>query len=329
MICGDTTTSIRAGSSSPAGHRRTSSIASRPRSEYDALLRSFGLDPAARSCWSWAIRRRTRPTRAGSSSGSCPGGRRRARSLPASLQASPARQGVARSFRCGDREGRCLRAGPELHRSRAARGALQHGDAVVANAGTILLDAIVNDRPAVCVLYDEGAPRGRVVGREERRRQALRGARRVGCLLPGRVVRGGRGRSRSRAFELPASSRRHVGASSERSSAMSTDRRPSVSSTRSLQASSSTSAGPCASNVAGPPAARPRAVRIGAVRPAVCSPSRPSELRDRLGRLSARAGPRPRNVSARFLRAAARRVVLPQALLMRAPVTGVVSEALI
>jgi hypothetical protein len=37
---------------------------------------------------------------------------------------------------------------------------LQHGDAVVSNAGTILLDAIVNDRPAVCVLYDEGAPPG-------------------------------------------------------------------------------------------------------------------------------------------------------------------------
>jgi CDP-glycerol glycerophosphotransferase (TagB/SpsB family) len=37
---------------------------------------------------------------------------------------------------------------------------LQHGDVVVANAGTILLDAIVNDRPAVCVLYDEGAPAG-------------------------------------------------------------------------------------------------------------------------------------------------------------------------
>ena len=37
---------------------------------------------------------------------------------------------------------------------------LQHADAVIANAGTILLDAIVNDRPAVCVLYDEGAPRG-------------------------------------------------------------------------------------------------------------------------------------------------------------------------
>jgi hypothetical protein len=37
---------------------------------------------------------------------------------------------------------------------------LQHGDAVVSNAGTILLDALVNDRPAVCVLYDEGAPVG-------------------------------------------------------------------------------------------------------------------------------------------------------------------------
>ncbi len=37
---------------------------------------------------------------------------------------------------------------------------LQHGDAVVGNAGTILLEALVNDRPAVCVLYDEGAPPG-------------------------------------------------------------------------------------------------------------------------------------------------------------------------
>ena len=37
---------------------------------------------------------------------------------------------------------------------------LQHSACVVANAGTILLEAIVNDRPAVCVLYDEGAPPG-------------------------------------------------------------------------------------------------------------------------------------------------------------------------
>ncbi len=37
---------------------------------------------------------------------------------------------------------------------------LQHADAVVSNAGTVLLDALVNDRPAVCVLYDEGRPPG-------------------------------------------------------------------------------------------------------------------------------------------------------------------------
>ena len=37
---------------------------------------------------------------------------------------------------------------------------LQHCDCVVTNAGTILLEALVNDRPAVCVLYDEGGPPG-------------------------------------------------------------------------------------------------------------------------------------------------------------------------
>jgi hypothetical protein len=37
---------------------------------------------------------------------------------------------------------------------------LQHADVVLSNAGTILLDALVNDRPAVCVLFDEGAPPG-------------------------------------------------------------------------------------------------------------------------------------------------------------------------
>jgi UDP-N-acetylglucosamine:LPS N-acetylglucosamine transferase len=37
---------------------------------------------------------------------------------------------------------------------------LQNVDCVVCNAGTILLDALANDRPAVCVLYDEGAPEG-------------------------------------------------------------------------------------------------------------------------------------------------------------------------
>jgi hypothetical protein len=56
---------------------------------------------------------------------------------------------------------------------------LQHASCVVANAGTILLDALVNDRPTVCVLYDEGAPPGgrwaekSVVGEHYR---ALRGS---------------------------------------------------------------------------------------------------------------------------------------------------------
>lgn len=38
---------------------------------------------------------------------------------------------------------------------------LQHVDCLIANAGTILLEALVNDRPAVCVTFDEGAPEGR------------------------------------------------------------------------------------------------------------------------------------------------------------------------
>jgi len=37
---------------------------------------------------------------------------------------------------------------------------LQHCDCVVTNAGTILLEALVNDRPVVCVLYDEGGAPG-------------------------------------------------------------------------------------------------------------------------------------------------------------------------
>src|SRR5262249_23536058 len=37
---------------------------------------------------------------------------------------------------------------------------LQHCACFVASAGTSLLEALVNDRPAVCVLYDEGGPSG-------------------------------------------------------------------------------------------------------------------------------------------------------------------------
>jgi hypothetical protein len=37
---------------------------------------------------------------------------------------------------------------------------LKHVDCFVSTAGTILLDALVNDRPSICVLFDEGAPAG-------------------------------------------------------------------------------------------------------------------------------------------------------------------------
>jgi len=37
---------------------------------------------------------------------------------------------------------------------------LQHVECVITNAGTILLDSLVNDRPTVSVLYDEGEPPG-------------------------------------------------------------------------------------------------------------------------------------------------------------------------
>jgi CDP-glycerol glycerophosphotransferase (TagB/SpsB family) len=37
---------------------------------------------------------------------------------------------------------------------------LQYVSCVVANGGTVLLDGLANDRPAVCITYDEGAPPG-------------------------------------------------------------------------------------------------------------------------------------------------------------------------
>jgi hypothetical protein len=58
-----------------------------------------------------------------------------------------------------DRPGAAVQA-PSFTDLDALATVLRHADVVVANAGTILLDALVNDRPVVCVLYDEGAPPG-------------------------------------------------------------------------------------------------------------------------------------------------------------------------
>lgn len=63
---------------------------------------------------------------------------------------------------------------------------LQYVSCVVAHAGTVLLDAIANDRPSVCVLYDDGAPDG-----ERRAEQNVTGKHYEalvdsGCFYPAR-----------------------------------------------------------------------------------------------------------------------------------------------
>ena len=109
---------------------------------------------------------------------------------------------------------------------------LQHVDVVVCNAGTILLDALVGDRPAVCVLYDEGAPPGEswaaknVVGKHYEELAA------VGRVLPRGELRRGRRRDRAGARSDPdelAEERRRV---VEQVVGRSTGARPSASSTR-------------------------------------------------------------------------------------------------
>jgi UDP-N-acetylglucosamine:LPS N-acetylglucosamine transferase len=134
----------------------------RPRAEYDALLAGLGLDPTAPV----VLVMGNTPTNA-------PFERHFVERLVAWWEASGSRGRFSLLFRPHprDREWR-ERFAPALSRSGIAvqeasftdferlATLLQHGDVVVSNAGTILLDALVNDRPAVCILYDEGAPPG-------------------------------------------------------------------------------------------------------------------------------------------------------------------------
>jgi hypothetical protein len=134
----------------------------RPRAEYDALLRGLGLDP-------------TRPIVLvmGNTPTNAPFERQLVERLVAWWEASGARDRFSLLFRPHPRDrGWRDRFAPAFSRSGIAvqeasftdfeelATLLQHGDVVVSNAGTILLDALVNDRPAVCILYDEGAPPG-------------------------------------------------------------------------------------------------------------------------------------------------------------------------
>jgi len=137
-------------------HRR------RPRSDYDALLTGYGLDPA-----------RPLVLVMGNTPTNAPYEARFVERLVRWWEESGARERFSLLFRPHPRDSRFE------ERFAAARGRpgvylqtpsytdietlavlLQHGDCVVTNAGTILLDSLVNDRPAVCVLYDEGAPPG-------------------------------------------------------------------------------------------------------------------------------------------------------------------------
>jgi hypothetical protein len=134
----------------------------RPRSEFEGVLRRLGLDPG-------------RPVVLvmGNSPTNAPYERSFVERLVAWWEESGAEARFSLLFRphprdgawrerfaaARDREGAAVQE-PSFTDLETLAVLLQHGDVVVSNAGTILLDALVNDRPAVCVLYDEGAPPG-------------------------------------------------------------------------------------------------------------------------------------------------------------------------
>ena len=228
----------RARRASRAGPRPTCSTGRARARQYEALLPRYGLDPGR----PLVLVMGNTPTNAPYEGrfverlvGWWDGTARDA--LPAPLPAASARQGLARAVRRGRRVGRASSS-----RSRATRdlddlaALLQHGDVVVCNAGTILLDALVNDRPVVCVLYDEGAPPGEswaaknVIGEHYKELAAS------GAFHHGGELRRGRGRNRALALRSRTSSRRRADESSARSSARSTAAPRSVSSTRSSAA---------------------------------------------------------------------------------------------
>jgi hypothetical protein len=133
----------------------------RPREAYDALLRGYGLDPGL----PLVLVTGNTPTNA-------PYEGRFVERLVGWWETAAAER-VSLLFRPHPRDERweerfaAARDRPGVHVQPASftdmdvlATLLQHCDGVVTNAGTILLDALVNDRPATCVVYDEGAPAG-------------------------------------------------------------------------------------------------------------------------------------------------------------------------
>jgi hypothetical protein len=136
-------------------HRR------RPRAEYDALLHTLALDPARPV----VLFMGNTPTNAPYEGHLVErlltwweqGARERFQLL---FRPHPRdREWEARYRRAQGREGIGLQQ-PSFTDLDVLTILLQHVDVAVGNAGTIFLDALTNDRPAVCVLYDEGAPPG-------------------------------------------------------------------------------------------------------------------------------------------------------------------------
>ena len=157
-----TTASIPRRSLSRAGRRRTSTTGAERGTSTRLCSGATTSTLAGRSFSSRGTRPTTRPTRAGSSRGSFGGGRTAVPSERYSLLFRP----HPRDNRAAERfaaaagiDGAAVQE-PSYTDLEDLATLLQHADGVVANAGTVLLDAIVNDRPAVCVLFDEGAKPG-------------------------------------------------------------------------------------------------------------------------------------------------------------------------
>lgn len=133
----------------------------RPREDYERLVRSLGLDPSSRLVVVMGNTPANTPFE----------DRFVARMVEWWMHAGPERPSLLFRPHPRDKEWRA-RCSAALEADGVAvqeasftdfdelATLLRHCDCVVANAGTILLDALVNDRPAVCVLYDEGAPPG-------------------------------------------------------------------------------------------------------------------------------------------------------------------------
>ena len=120
-------------------------------------------------------------------------------SLPAPVPAAPPRQPLARALRGGERARRASRCrrrrSPTSTTSRRCSGTSMRSSATRARSSSTRSSATVRR----CACLRRGRAAGGVVGGEERRRQALRGARGVRGFLPRRALRGHRLRGRARA----------------------------------------------------------------------------------------------------------------------------------